>query len=62
MKIDKISQYVIHCDYCINSFVYDGWSKKEAIKDAREHEWKLGKKIICPECQDKTPPQKERKR
>ena len=54
MKINKISQYVIHCDSCDNTFVYDGWRKKEAIKDAREDGWKLGKSIVCPKCQNKT--------
>lgn len=50
MRFNKISQYVIYCDFCDSFFVYDGHRLKEAINDAREEGWKIGKKVTCKDC------------
>ena len=51
--ITKISEYVIHCDFCTAYHIYHGFRKKDAINSAREDGWNIGENIKCPDCQGK---------
>jgi len=43
----------ITCDFCSNNSTYGWIRQKEAIEDARQEGWSIGKKVKCPECKDK---------
>ena len=41
MGFNKISQYSYYCDECGEIYVYDGWRRVEAEKEARAAGWAL---------------------
>ena len=53
MDIHTEYQAVVSCDYCYECLVNAYWLQREAIKEARQLGWKVGKRVTCPKCQEK---------
>ena len=51
MPVKTEYQVVIGCDLCYTKWVDAYVRQKEAIKEARREGWRIGKQVLCPECQ-----------
>jgi len=56
MPVRTEYQAVVTCDFCYQNLVEAYWRQKDAIKEARKADWKIGKKVTCPECQKRREP------
>lgn len=50
MGIRTEYQAVVICDYCGDCETYAWELQKDAIKQARQGGWSIGKKVKCPKC------------
>lgn len=53
MPVRVESQTVIECDTCLSQFI-EPYSRKRVLSEARKNGWKIGKNVVCPDCQKKS--------
>ena len=62
MTVHKMSQWGFFCDDCGSIYSYDGFTRKDADKDARAEGWSVNRnKVKCPKCRLATKPKDDKR-